>query len=164
MPANDRVKPKRFNIIDIVILLIVIFAAAAILLRLGVVEQISLWGNEEYELEFQINDIQEKSQDYLKPNEVFYINIDSTSIGTIKEILDIRPAFQYNESSTGELLKSDLPGRIFVSGVLLSKGKGTKEGFMLNGNMFVAPGKEFLVHTSRLEVNITIIDVKKAGT
>jgi len=163
---NKDIKEKKagFNIIDLIIIFFVILAAVGIVWRYNLTDNIYLNATgDTFEIEFvTAADIQEASQDYLKPGVKFYINIESTEIGTIKEILEIRnPAVGYEGDVHGNVGKSDLPGRIDVRGIMISRGRTTKEGFMINGNSFVAPGKEYLIHTGELEVNIRVISVKK---
>jgi len=166
MNKDNKEKKSGFNIIDLIIVLFVLLAAVGIALRYNLADNIYLNATGEiFEIEFETREnIQEASQDYLKPGVKFYINIESTEIGTIKEILEIRnPALGYEALSNGDVVQTDLPGRIDVKGIMESKGRITKEGFMINGNSFVAPGKEFLIHTGELEVWIRVITVKKVG-
>jgi len=166
MNKDIKERKARFNIIDLIIVLFIILAAVGVVLRYNLTDNIYFNANgETFEIEFETREnIQEASQDYLKPGVKFYINIESMEIGTIKEILEIRnPALGYEGILQGDVVKSDLPGRIDVRGIMVSTGRTTKEGVMINGNSFVAPGKEYLIHTGYLEVNIRILSVKKVG-
>jgi len=162
---NNKEKKPGFNIIDVSIILFVVAALVGIAMRYNLADKINFNANGEvFEIEFITGwDIQEASQQYFEPGVSFYINIDSVKIGEIKEILDIRnPAVNYVEDLHGNIVESELPGRIDVRGVMRSTGRITKDGdYMINGNQFVAPNKEFLVHTGNLEVWVRIISVKK---
>ena len=140
-------------------------AIVGIVFRYNLADDISFNANGEiFEIEFESGwNMQEASQQYFEPGVCFYINIDSIKIGEITEILDVRnPAFQIIETVKGDLVKSEVPGRIDVIGVMRSTGRITKTGeFMINGNQFVAPNKEFLVHTGYLEGTIRITSVRK---
>ncbi|MCL2813921.1 MAG: DUF4330 domain-containing protein, partial [Oscillospiraceae bacterium] len=168
MNANKEKKPGfKFNIIDLIIILFVAAALVGIAMRYNLADKINLNANgETFEIEFITGwNIQEASQQYFEPGVSFYINIDSIKIGEIKEILDIRnPAFDEVVDLRGNIVKTEVPGRIDVIGVMKSTGRTTKEGnVMINGNQFVAPNKEFLVHTGYIEGWIRIISIKKAG-
>jgi hypothetical protein len=154
-------KKARFNIIDLVIVLFVILAAAGIVYRYNLADRINLNANSEtFEIEFFIGNIMSGTEDYLYPGEKFYINTESIEIGTVKEILDVRDAVTYVAGLEGDLTKSYLPGRVDVTGIMTSKGRTTKEGYMVNGNIFVAEGKEFLIHTGKRECTITVMSIK----
>ena len=163
---ESKEKKARFNIIDLLIILFIILAAFGIVMRYNLADDIyfNAYG-ETFEIEFLIGDIQEASQDYLQAGETFYINVESLEIGTIKEILDVRnPAPGYDKDVNGNILKTELPGRIEITGIMISKGRTTKDGdVMINGNSFVGPNREFLVHTGKWEGMIRIMNVTKVS-
>jgi hypothetical protein len=166
MNKEIREKKAGFNIIDVLIILFLILAAVGIVLRFNLTDKINLNAKGDiFEIEFvTMDNIQEASQDYLKPGVKFYINIESIEIGMIKEILEIRnPAQGVEKLVNGDLLKTDLPGRIDVRGIMESRGRSKDEGVMINGNSFVAPGKEYFIHTGMLEVGIRIVSIKKVN-
>jgi len=163
---NKEKKPGiRFNVMDLAIILFVAAALVGIAIRYNVADTITVNANNEiFDIEFESGwNMQEASQKYFEPGVSFYINIDSVKVGEIKEIIDIRnPAIQYIETSDGKIVESEVPGRIDVKGVMRSTGRITKEGnFMINGNLYVAPNKELLVHTGYIEVWIRITKVTK---
>ena len=166
--VNKEIKEKKsgFNIVDLLIVLFVILAAAGIVMRYNLADEIQFNAlGETFEIEFKIGPIQEASRKYLKPGEKFYINIEGLEIGTIKEILDITdPAVDYDTVINGTVIRTELPGRIEVTGVMTSKGRTTRDGdIYLNGNSFIAAGGEFLANTGKLEVTVRILSVKKVG-
>lgn len=160
---KEKEKKSGFNIIDLIIILFVILAVVGIFMRYNLADQINLNANgDTFEIEFVIWNIQEASQQYLHSGKSFYITIESIKIGEITEILDVRnPAVFYAENGRGEVIKTEYPGRIDVTGIMTSTGRSTKDGNMINGNLFVAPNKEFLVHTGEWEGIINVISVKK---
>ncbi|MCL1792936.1 MAG: DUF4330 family protein [Oscillospiraceae bacterium] len=163
---NNKEKKPRFNIIDLIIILFIAAALVGIAMRYNLADTINLNANgETFEIEFISGwAIQEASQKYFEPGVAFYINIDSVKIGEIKEILDIRnPAIDYVTDLNGNIVETELPGKIDVIGVMKSTGRITKDGeYMINGNYFVAPNKEMLIHTGYLEGWVRIISIKKA--
>ncbi|MCL2096145.1 MAG: DUF4330 domain-containing protein [Oscillospiraceae bacterium] len=166
MIKDNKTKKTRFGIVDLIIILFVILAAAGILMRLNLAEEITLGANmETYEIEFIIGDIQEASQDFLTVGEKFHVDSASIEIGVITEILDIRnPAPIYVTDRNGNIIKSESPGRIEIIGVMESSGRTTKDGsHMINGNIFVAANKEFFVHTGKIEGMIRVLKVTKTG-
>ena len=165
MNNREKEKKAKLNVIDLLIILFIIAALVGIAMRYNLADTININAGEEiFDIEFISGwNMQEASQQYFEPGVPFYINIDSIKIGEIKEILDIRnPALQHIEDLHGNIIETEVPGRIDVIGIMRSTGRITKDGeFMINGNQFVAPNKEFLVHSGSLEVWIRIISVTK---
>ena len=163
---DNKEKKSKFNIIDLIIILFIVLAVFGIFMRYNLADEINFNAyGETFEIEFLIGDIQEASQDYIIAGEKFYINIESLEIGEIKDILDVRnPAPIYVEDWHGNITKSELPGRIEVIGIMTSRGRTTKDGdVMINGNSYVAPNKEYLVHTGKWEGTIRVLSVTKVG-
>ena len=160
-----RTRKAGFNIIDLLIVLFIVLAAVGIVMRYKLADKVNLNATgDKFEIEFMIENIQKASEDYLTAGTPFYINTDSIKIGEIKEILDVRDAVHILSDLNGNVIKSELPGRIDVTGVMTCYGRTVKEGgYMLNGNSFVAPGKMYLVHTGKLSVNITIMNIEKVN-
>lgn len=162
--VNREVKPK-FNIVDLLIILFLILAAAGIVWKFNLADEINFNATGDiFEVEFvTASNIQEASQEYFKAGEKFYINIDSIEIGEIIEILDIRnPAEWYDSDLNGVIIETEQPGRIDVRGVMQSKGRVKSDGeVLINGNVSIAPNKEFLAHTGMWEGYIRIVSIKK---
>jgi len=133
-------------------------------MRYNLADQINLNANgETFEIEFLILDIQEASQQYLQPGKSFYMTLENIKIGDITDILDITPSIFYAEKINGDIIKTERPGRIDVTGMMTSTGRTTKEGTMINGNTFVAPNKELYAHTGEWVGVVRIVSIKKVS-
>lgn len=159
-----KTKKSKLNAIDVSIILIIVLIIIGVAWRYDWAKKINFQANQDKILvEFKVSDnIQERSQKYLTAGTSFYITTASIKLGEIKEILDIRPAELFVQTQDGDsidIVKSYVPNRIDVSGVLLCYGKKVDSGYMINGNIYCAAGKEFLIHTGELEVYITVINV-----
>ena len=161
-----RAKKAKFNIIDVSIILIIVLITAGIFLRYDLAKNINFQANQDkFEIEFIIQDIQEYSQNYLTAGESVYITISSIKIGEIKEILDIKPSEIFVQIQDGEstyMVESERPGRIDITGVMVSYGRRVDTGYMINGNVYCATGKEFLFHTGPLETTMTVLSINPA--
>ena len=155
-------KKPRFNIIDIIIILIMILAVAGIIIRYDIADDINFNATgETFEIEFFVHDILKGTEEYLQAGETFYITIDSIELGTVTEILDVRDTVSYVETVGGDIVESFLLERVDVTGIMRSTGRTTREGnVMINGNAFVAPGTNFFIHTGKRECWITVMDVR----
>ena len=156
-------KKSKFNIIDLIIVLLMALAIVGIFLRYNIADDINFNATGEvFEIEFYAPAMLSGTEDYLYAGEKFHINIESMLIGEIKEIIDVREAVINVTNAEGDIVKSTSPNRVDVTGIMISKGRTTKDGnIMLNGNIFVSEGKDFLAHTSMRECTIYIMDIKK---
>jgi hypothetical protein len=162
-----RPKKSKFNLIDFSIILIIIFIIIGVFYRYDLAKNINFQANQDkFEIEFIIEDIQEASQKFLTAGTSFYITISSIKIGEIKEILDIRPAaifVQTQDDDSADIVKSEKPIRIDVTGVLTCYGRKVDTGYMINGSIYCAAGKEFLIHTGPYETTITVLSMNIAA-
>ena len=157
-------KKFKFNIIDVIIILFIILAAAGIIIRYDLAEDINFGATgEEFDIEFMVLDIQRGTEDYIQAGEKFYITIESIFIGEVIDIIDVRDAVDYVQTVDGDLVISSLPERVDVTGVMRSRGRTTKDGVMLNGNIFVTANTMHFIHTGKREVWITVTNVQPVG-
>jgi len=165
--VNKEIKEKksRINILDIIIILFVILAGVGIVIRFNLANEIILKSNmDTFEIKFVTEShIQEASMQYFRETVPLFINIENLKIGEITQIIDNgNSADFYSEDLHGNIVKTDLPGRIDVIGMMTSTGKITKDNeYMINGNVFVSPNVQFFVHTGEIEVYIRVISVEK---
>ena len=161
---KEKEKKPIFNIIDLIILIFIVLAVVGIVMRYNLADKVNLNANgETFRIEFMTSEnIQKASQKYFREGVSFYMTVEGVKIGEITGIIDVRdPAVWYSEKVDGKIIKTELPGRIDVRGVMVSAGRTTSEGVMLNGNMFVAPNKELKVQTGEWEGSIRVINVEK---
>jgi hypothetical protein len=151
----------KFNIIDLIIILFMILAIIGIIIRYDLADDINFGATgEEFDIEFMVMNIQRGTEDYLQAGEKFYITIESIFIGEVTDIIDVRGAVEYVETTDGNIVGSTIPERVDVTGVMRSRGRTTKEGVMLNGNIFVTANTRHFIHTGKRECWIVIMDVQ----
>ena len=162
---KEKEKKFAFNIIDLIIVLFIILAGVGIFMRYNLADTINLNAHgDTFEIEFITGEsIQEASQKYFRAGVKFYMTNESIEFGEMTaDPLDVRnPAIWYSQDLHGNIIKTELPGRIDVIGVVTCTGRTTKDGFMINGNMFVAPNKEIYIYTNEWEGYIRILNVTK---
>ena len=154
-------KKFKFNIIDLIIILFIALALAGIIIRYDLADDINFGATGEvFEIEFMVIDILRGTEHYLQAGETFYINIDSVPIGEVIEIIDVQDSVRYVQTSGGDVVRSSVSERVDVTGVMRSTGRTTKEGVMLNGNIFVTANARFFIHTGKRENWIMVMNVK----
>ena len=155
-------KKLRFNVVDLIIVLFMALAVVGIFRRYNIADQLNLAAfGETFEVEFVVRNIMRGTEHYLQAGETFHITIESIPIGVVEEIWDVRDAVEYVQTVEGDILRSSLPNRVDVTGIMISSGRTTRDGnIMINGNAFITTGSQFFIHTGRREVQITVLDVR----
>ncbi len=155
----------RFNVIDIVIILIVICAAGSVLLRYNLDEKISISGHSEsVEIKFLITSLDHSSGDSLKEGDSVFLSSGTPPIGTLTSEKTIIPAEMILTLSDGSVVRSESPGaeKIDLRGSILSSGVFGEDGsFMLNGNTFIAPGMTLSFYTENIITDCTVTEIKR---
>lgn len=156
----DIKKKSRFNILDILIIITVAAIVTAIALRYDVITKVGLQSSsDDFDITFIVENIQQESEQYFTQGEQFIITKSLKPIGTLKEVLDVREAKMYVTTADGKIVKTDIPKRIDLTGVLSCKGRYTDDGYMIGGNQFVAPGKDFIIRSGNIEIMITVLAI-----
>ena len=167
MNENIQAKPKKVrrfkpNIIDFLIVVIVIGAIVGIVLRTGIVEQVTINSNlEKARVSFRIADISENTGNYFGVGDAFYSETHKATLGTL-ETYSIMPAEVYTVTENGVLIKTNsIDGRIDVRGVIVCEGVFTEDGFLLGGSSYIAPNLEISVKSTNVNATLTVTDIEK---
>ena len=154
----------RFNIIDLILLITVLACIAGIYLRysasqdFGVKQQL-----DSFTLSFEVQNIRYTSADAFPSGDAVYMRSDDTYVGTILSLDSTSPTEYIFFDLAGNVKQTYYPEntRIDVTGKILSQGRMTENGFLLNGNVFVAPGRTYSIKTPHIDVDITITDITR---
>ena len=152
---------KRFNIIDVILILAIVAVVAGVIIRSGFADSFSEKmdeGNIEYE--FIINSIKATSDQYFDEGTVIYSQTTQKEIGKILTVTT-RPAEAYIELPTGEIVKTVIPDRIDVIGTAVIKGNEDNDGrCMLDGTTHIAAGKNIYARTDDITFMFTVEGAK----
>ncbi|MBE6688809.1 MAG: DUF4330 family protein [Ruminococcaceae bacterium] len=152
---------KRFNIIDVVLILTVLVIVAGVLVRSGFTGSF----NEKFEegmleYEFIINSIKNTSEVYFEEGAKLYSQSTQKEVGEIISF-HTRPAEAYIELPTGEIVKTVIPDRMDVIGIAKVKGTTDDDGrCMLDGTTHIAAGKSIYSRLKDITFMFTVEDVK----
>lgn len=157
--ANEN--KKRFNIIDVVLILAVLVIAAGVIVRSGFAGSFNEQFEEgELEYEFIINSIKATSAQYFEEGKKLYSQSTQKEVGEIVSFYT-RPAEAYIELNDGEIVKTIIPDRIDVIGVAKAKGTIDSQGrCMLDGTTHIAAGKNIYSRMNDISFMYTIESVK----
>lgn len=161
--ANSAAAKKRFNAVDFFIIAAIMACIAGVALRYNLIEKLSVGTPKDtVEISFYIHNISEYSAQALVVGDDVYSG--GTYLGKISTV-DISKAEYYFENSEGVLELTYDERRYDVRGTIIGSGTMTEDGFMLNNNTYIAAGKEMLVSTKNITVNILVtnLNVTPAG-
>lgn len=152
----------RLNIIDFLIVIVILGAVVGVVLRMGVVKQVTNQSKlEEVRISFLIQDIQEGSADYFKLGEEFKAASLGCDFGKL-ESRQFMPAEAFITNINGEMIKTHSSNnRIDVRGTVIGSGTFTDEGFLLAGINFIAPNTSIRLQSSDLEFWATVTGIEK---
>lgn len=155
--GNGTRSKKRFNVVDFFIIAAVAACIAGAVLRYNLIEKLNVGAAKDtVEISFYIHNISDYSaQALVVGDSVSHSGIPVGKIGTI----EISKAEYYFENPEGvlELTYDDM--RYDVRGTIIGSGTMTEDGFMLNNNTYIAAGKELLVNTKNISVNILVTNL-----
>ena len=167
MAANQNPEKKlgrRFNIIDVFLIVIVVLCVLGIYFRAEIAEKIGLEKDlEEYKLGFKITEIRYTSAEYLQSGNAVYFDGGSILFGTIDGKCQERPSEVYIDGPDGVPVKVIYPKDTYIDvfGTLKCIGLMKEDGFYLDGTYSLAPGSAVNVRTEMLNFTIIITDISK---
>lgn len=152
---------KRFNIIDVVLILALIAVVAGVAVRSGFTDKFSQKLDGGYiEYDFIINSIKATSQERFEEGTKIYSQTTQNEIGEITSV-EFRGAEAYIELPSGEIVKTVIPDRIDVIGKAKVKGNLDSDGrCMLEGTTHIAAGKNIFARTKDITFMFTVEGAK----
>ena len=171
----------RFNAIDAFIIVLVVICIAVAVLRFTIIDDV--WAGaagDKYYLTFKVESLSYSQlesivalidSDNTESGENWvYFQDGKTKIGNLTSIegqnretlkfensdgtITVAP---YDEKEPDENVTWTLTGKILCLGKY-----NENNGFLLNGNQYIAPNSELLVKTAFCEFNMTVIDIEKS--
>lgn len=161
---NSSRKKFRFNVIDIILVLVIILAVGGIVVRAGIGEKISISSkSEEVEIRFLALELDHAAGDFFIEGDTAYNNATGKKIGNISSEKTIVPAEKLITLADGTIIKTEsLDARkIDVRGGIIASGVFDEDGsFMLDGNTCLVPGMTLSFHTDNIIVTTIITEIK----
>ena len=167
MSRKNTTETKRtklqFNIIDVVIIIAVIACCVGMYIRYNIgdaegdkqeINQISA------KIEFLLPEVNEQLCDVLNAGSPVYYGGDSEPIGELSTIISKLPSERFVTLNDGTIVKTFSDELYFdVRGIITVNGVMTEKGFMLNGDVFLAPGVNFGVQTPEADFSCVVTNV-----
>ncbi len=170
---NNSTAKRRFrpNVLDFLIVIVIIGAAAGIGIRSGVVEKITSTSTaESARIYFLAENVNNDSYDYFVKGDTFYSKNLGCYIGTLERATPM-PAEILLPTADGQMAVSYSPAvdpndpnsesyRVDIRGEFISSGLFSPEGFLVNGTTYIAPGSELTLESKNISVVVTVTDIQ----
>lgn len=159
MPENENKVRRRFNIIDLFIILAVVAVIVGVALRFNLADKIGVKSNRDtVTVSFIITDIKESSADALVIGDTFFIDANKIELG---ELISKKPTYAeaFIENDDGVLVKTANENKYDVRGEIRATGRIKDDGFMLGGTQFIAANKILYVYSQHIMVTMTITGI-----
>ncbi|MBO5110776.1 MAG: hypothetical protein J6D21_08665 [Clostridia bacterium] len=161
---HDTAKKKTgFNALDAFIILVVLLCLVGAGLRMFMGENgENVTPNEKYVVSFLIREAIDTDADALTSGDVFYLDTTNAIFGTLDGEPIVSPKQVNVIDENGQLnIDYSVGDSVFIRGRIIVEGYMSEEGFMLNGNTYLAPYKTIDVHTQYLMKTIEITEITK---
>lgn len=162
MKKNEKSK-IRFNIIDIIIVIIVIGSIVGVIFRYDIVDRLVLDSKrDEVNVSFMITGISPQISEQITDGDEFYVVGSSDSMGVLVEHTTGNfVTVEANEK--GEPVQSFDDTLRDVRGTFSSLGVLNDEGFFLGGTLFIAPGKTLTIESRNVRVSVIITEISQTA-
>ena len=165
MAIHHDAQKKRagFNALDMFIILVVLVCLIGAGLRMVMGENgESVTPSEKYVVSFLIREAIDSDADALHSGDTFYVDGTNAVFGILDGDPVVSPAQVNVIDQNGQLhIDYSVGDEVFIRGRIIVEGYKSDEGFMLNGNTYLAPYKTIDVHTQYLMKTIEITEITK---
>ncbi len=160
MNLTQKIKQKKtFSLADFLIILVIIASALGLLFRSGLVKKLlDQTESEELSVRFCAESITEASASVFVENALFY---DGNEIFGKLVSANIEPATGYYENEHGELSEYEISGHADVYGNFLCNLTPSEKGYLLRGQIYIAPGSTFVIKSEGRSAKITVLSIGK---
>lgn len=149
----------RFNILDLLILVVILLCIAGALLRGGVKTTDEKLETQTAVISYFISNVQSASQHCFQEGDPIYSHTLGCDLGHLVGKVQVEPSVYFVEDD-GKIIKtvSDA-GRVDIRGQFEAEGKMSESGFAIGGTQYIAPGLSTYAFLPNINVTILITDV-----
>ena len=160
---NTSVETKtRFNVIDVLIILIALACVVGLVLRFGNVGGLSTTENlKAFDVYFSVSNIAYTSEDAFVQGDTVRLADSGAVLGEFAGLESILPAEFLARDESGNLIAVNYPEstRIDVTGRIVSHGVMSDNGYLLNGTTYIAAGTEYVVQSEHMDFVLKITNI-----
>ena len=149
----------RFNIIDLLIVVIVLGCIAGVVVRYNIIDRIVLdTKRDEVKISFMVSGVTPQIAGAIVDGEEFYVVGSSYTIGVLNEH-SITNALIVEANDNGLPVESFDDTLRDIRGSFTSHGVLREDGFFLGGTMFLAPGKTLVAESKSARFSLIITEI-----
>ena len=153
-------KKKRFNIIDLIIILVVLALGVGIALRYDFVGKIkSSTEDNTVIVSFLIRGADEEMVSAFNEGDVFYVSSNGMKLGELVKVSS-SPAEKLVSNSEGVYVSTTMPGKIDIRGEIRALGTMNSDGFKLGGTFFMAANKNIELKSKNVNMEFTLTGIR----
>ena len=160
---NTSVEMKtRFNVIDVLIILLALACVIGLVLRFGNVGGLSSAENlKTFDVYFSVSNIAYTSEDAFVQGDTVRLAESGAVLGEFAGLESILPAEFLARDENGNLIAVNYPEstRIDVTGRIVSHGVMSDNGYLLNGTTYIAAGTEYVVQSEHMDFVLKITNI-----
>ena len=156
---NKSASKTRFNVIDLLIVVIVIGCIAGIVYRYNLVDRIIVDSKrDEVSVKFITTAVSKDIEDKLSDGDVFYIESSGELFGTLSGHASTDNSYVASDDNGMPVISYNKELRD-IEGTITCKGVMREEGFFVDGTQFVAPGSELILESINVRVSVIITEI-----
>lgn len=164
MTGTNIKTPKRFrfSVIDFVIILLLLASLVGIVIRYDLANKLfSKSSLVDAEITFLAEAVTPAEAGAFTVNSRFYEN--GTLFGTVSSIKSDK-ALIYTENDNGYLVSYEDETLLDLNGTFLCEVLPTENGYLLNGNRYIAAGSVITLRANGVSVTLTVLSIEVAGS
>lgn len=159
--SKKQTSEKRFSfsVIDFAVVIVILSLFIGVIARYNVVDRLfSKTSLQNAKVTFVAEAITSEEAASFTENKKFYT--EGEVFGTLTAVTDPVKALIYRENAAGELVAYEHESLLDVRGSFTCKVMGSKNGYLLGGNRYIAAGSVFTVRADGVAVKITVISIE----
>ncbi len=159
MNKNGKIKGK-FNIIDLLVILLVIAMIGGIVMRFGSSMTTAVQSEEEFEYVMRVASVRQYTIDALNKKGVVTDKNSSMNLGEIINV-EYEPATMTSQNSDGKLVDASLPDRYTALVTIRTTGKESDNSYITADSNELSVGRTTELFTKYVHTSGSIESVKK---
>lgn len=156
----ERTKKFRFNILDVVIIIVAVACIAGLVIRSNLADKFTM-KDEHALVTFEAYGMLDKTVDAtLIPGDKYYCDVTKGVFGEFNQVIGVRDALYVYPNNEGIQCETTVPYRTDVTGTFVSTGYFDDGAFFIDGTNKLAPGETYEVYSENRKMTIHIISVE----
>ncbi len=161
MMANEKNHGKRirFNVIDLLIILVIIAVVGTVLVRYDVADKIGKASVEDSaRITLLVQSIREEACNAVNDGDEISWVQESARMGEVVR-KEVSPAVLYSSREDGVIIKNESALTYDLRCTVDTKGMISKDGYLLNGVSYIAPGKTVTIRNRDITLSAIVLSV-----